>query len=98
MDRCTWKRCRKDAVLIWLERPLCAKHWDEVCRRREAQAPDTIKRQHTKPPRNPRATGPAQTLRPEQQEQEWTGLSLPRMDLNARDNTGRDQTGLDKTR
>lgn len=28
---CAFPKCRDEEVLVWLEKPLCQKHWDYVC-------------------------------------------------------------------
>ena len=52
-DQCAWKRCKQEAVLTWLDRPLCQKHWETVCELTDTQPPADVKREYTKP-RKPR--------------------------------------------
>ena len=35
-DRCTVPRCRWPAVLIYLDRGICAKHWSQLAENRKA--------------------------------------------------------------
>lgn len=30
--RCTWKKCQNESEIIYIDRPLCWKHWKIVCK------------------------------------------------------------------
>jgi hypothetical protein len=43
-DQCVWPGCRRENAVIWLKRPVCGKHWLEVCALQERHDYDTLAR------------------------------------------------------